>query len=188
MAMFSGGAAQQVSTFRAFEFELGTYRTGRRFTMAGKYLDAVGVGAAIRGKCDFVGDGVGWARRATALDHCFQMPYKHSEICRHKIPKSRYRVENWPEYDAALRERGSLTVWVTLEAIATWRPAKSSRRGRSPHYSDIAIEPGAMLRLAFGRPWWQTEGAAALGDDAAQLGHRRSRPYDAVASYRRPLP
>jgi hypothetical protein len=115
------------------------------------------------------------------------MLYKHSEICRHKIPKPRYRVENWREYDAALRERGSLTVWVTLEAIATWRPTKSARRGRSPHYSDIAIETGARLQLAFGRLWWQTEGAAALGDDAARLGHRRSRQYDAVASYRRPV-
>ena len=30
------------------------------------------------------------------------MPYKFNESRRHKIPKARYRVTNWPEYDAAL--------------------------------------------------------------------------------------
>src|SRR5271157_5479348 len=86
------------------------------------------------------------------------MPYKHNEPRRHKIPKARYRVENWREYEAALRDRGSLTVWVTPEAIAAWHPARTGRPGRSAHYSDLAIETGVMLRLAFARPWRQTEG------------------------------
>ena len=86
------------------------------------------------------------------------MPYKHNEPRRHKIPKARYRVENWREYEVALRDRGSLTVWVTPEAIAAWHPARTGRRGRSAHYSDLAIETGVMLRLAFARPWRQTEG------------------------------
>jgi Transposase DDE domain len=86
------------------------------------------------------------------------MPYKHNEPRRHKIPKARYRVENWREYDAALRDRGSLTVWVTPEAIADWHPAKTGRPGRSAHCLDLAIETGVMLRLAFARPWRQTEG------------------------------
>ena len=30
------------------------------------------------------------------------MPYKFNESRRHKIPKAKYRVTNWPEYDAAL--------------------------------------------------------------------------------------
>ncbi len=77
------------------------------------------------------------------------MPYKHNEPRRHRIPKARYRVENWREYDVALRDRGSLTVWVTPEAIAAWHPAKTGRRGRSAHYSDLAIETGVILRLAF---------------------------------------
>ena len=57
-------------------------------------------------------------------------PYEHDEPRRHRIPKARYRVENWQEYDAALRERGNLTVWVTPEAIAAWHPAKAGRDGR----------------------------------------------------------
>jgi transposase len=86
------------------------------------------------------------------------MPYKINEPRRHRIPKARYRIDNWREYDAALRERGSLTVWVTAAAIAAWAPAKSGRRGRPHVYSDLAVETGLMLRLAFGRPWRQTEG------------------------------
>jgi hypothetical protein len=36
--------------------------------------------------------------------------------------------------------------------------AAVGRRGRSPQYADLAIETGHLLRLAFGRPWRQTEG------------------------------
>src|SRR5215208_5085536 len=48
------------------------------------------------------------------------MPYKFNQARRHKIPKARYRVTNWPEYDAALVRRGDLTVWFTDEAVAAW--------------------------------------------------------------------
>src|SRR5918993_860410 len=86
------------------------------------------------------------------------MPYKANEPRRHRIPRARYKVSNWPEYDRALQQRGSSTVWVTPEALAAWHPPKTGRRGRSPQYADIAIETGHLLRLAFGRPWRQTEG------------------------------
>src|SRR5580693_4674054 len=48
------------------------------------------------------------------------MPYKFNESRRHKIPKARYRVANWPQYNAALVRRGSLTVWFTEEAATAW--------------------------------------------------------------------
>ena len=86
------------------------------------------------------------------------MPYKANEPRRHKIPRARYKVTNWPEYDRALQQRGSLTVWFTPEALAAWHPPHASRRGRPREYSDLAIETGHLLRLAFGRPWRQTEG------------------------------
>jgi Transposase DDE domain len=49
--------------------------------------------------------------------------FKHYAEHRHHVPKPRYRVTNGPEHDAALRRRGSLTVWFTDEAIAAWRAA-----------------------------------------------------------------
>ena len=50
------------------------------------------------------------------------------------------------------------------------------RRGRPRDYSDVAIETGHLLRLAFGRPWRQTEGllrslATLLGLDIGVPDH-----------------
>src|SRR4029078_12276412 len=86
------------------------------------------------------------------------MPYKANEPRRHKIPRACYKVRNWPEYDRALQQRGNLTVCVTPEALAAWPPPRTGQRGRPRSYSDVAIETGHLLRLAFGRPWRQTEG------------------------------
>ena len=72
------------------------------------------------------------------------MPYKANEPRRHKIPRARYKVANWPEYDRALQQRGSLTVWVTPEALAAWHPPRTGRRGRSPQY---AAQGHAVLPL-----------------------------------------
>src|SRR3954447_18451799 len=86
------------------------------------------------------------------------MPYPVNQARRHQIPKARYRVSNGSEYDLALQKRGSLTVWFTPEAVAAWHPPSTGKRGRARRYSDLAIETGHLLRLAFGRPWRQTEG------------------------------
>src|SRR3712207_599835 len=86
------------------------------------------------------------------------MPHKADEARRHRIPRARYKISNWPKYDRARQRRGSLTVWVTPEALAVWHPPRTGRRGRPHDYSDLAIETGHMQRLAFGRPWRQTEG------------------------------
>jgi hypothetical protein len=57
------------------------------------------------------------------------MPYKVNAERRHKIPKMRYRVTNWPKYDAALVRRGSLTLWVTEEVLAAWHAPVTGKRG-----------------------------------------------------------
>ncbi len=57
------------------------------------------------------------------------MPYKFNEPRRHKIPTAKYRVTNWPDYDAALVRRGALTVWFTDEGIAGWGAPATGRRG-----------------------------------------------------------
>ena len=35
--------------------------------------------------------------------------------------KSPYRVRNWSEYEAGLKKRGDLTVWLSDEALDAWR-------------------------------------------------------------------
>ena len=52
--------------------------------------------------------------------------------------KPRYRTTNWKQYNAALKARGSLTVW--LDKRMCWFAAASGKRGRSPKFSDAAIQ------------------------------------------------
>ena len=104
------------------------------------------------------------------------MPYKFNESRRHKIPKAVYRVTNWPEYDASLVRRGSLTVWFTEDAVEAWPAPATGERGGQPIYSAIAIETGLALRLVFHQPLRQTEGmlrsiVAVLGVDIAIPDH-----------------
>ena len=70
------------------------------------------------------------------------MRYKADEPRRHKVPRARYRVTNWPEYDGALQRRGSLTVWVTPGALTAWHPPRTGRRGRSRAYRRTAALAG----------------------------------------------
>jgi hypothetical protein len=57
-----------------------------------------------------------------------------------------------------LRQRGSLTVWFTEEAIAAWRAEPRTTRGGQPHYSALAITTGLTLRAVFRLALRQTEG------------------------------
>jgi hypothetical protein len=77
------------------------------------------------------------------------VPFKANADRRHHIPKQQDRVTNWSEYDAALRQRGSLTVWFTEEAVAAWRAEPRTTRGGQPHYSALAITTALTLRAVF---------------------------------------
>jgi hypothetical protein len=96
------------------------------------------------------------------------MPFKANADRRHKFPRAKYRVTNWPDYDAALVRRGSLTVWLTDEAIAGWHAPVTGKRGGQPVYSDLAIETGLALRLVLRLGLRQIEGT--LGSIAQLLG------------------
>ncbi|RQH36710.1 hypothetical protein D5R40_18870 [Okeania hirsuta] len=50
-------------------------------------------------------------------------------------------AKNWSEYDASLKQRGSFTFWLTPEVIPEWlNQKKTGPRGASNNYSDTAIE------------------------------------------------
>jgi hypothetical protein len=62
------------------------------------------------------------------------------------------------EYEADLRRRGSLTLWVTPEALAGWHAPRRRIRGGQRRYSDLAIETTLTLACVFSLPLRQTEG------------------------------
>jgi hypothetical protein len=65
-----------------------------------------------------------------------------------KPAPARYRNLNWSSYNAALRKRGSLTVW--FNPSTPWRAAPSCKRGAQPVYSgDPGVPDGSgALRTA----------------------------------------
>jgi hypothetical protein len=56
------------------------------------------------------------------------VPFKANAARRHHIRKQRHRVTNWAEYDAALRQRGSLTVSFTDAASPPGARCPAPRR------------------------------------------------------------
>lgn len=67
-------------------------------------------------------------------------------------------MTNWPEYEAGLRRRGSLMLWVTEEALAGWQAPRRTTRGGQPRYSNLAIETVLTLGCVFGLRLRQSEG------------------------------
>jgi Transposase DDE domain len=104
------------------------------------------------------------------------VPFKVNQNRRHHIPRQRQKVTNWAEYDAALRQRGSVTVWFTDAAIAAWRAERRTTRGGQPSYSALAITTALTLRAVFRLALRQTEGLIGsiirlLGLDLAVPDH-----------------
>jgi hypothetical protein len=96
------------------------------------------------------------------------MPHKHNAARRHRIGKMKFKVTNWAEYDAGLRQRGSLTLWLTPEALDGWTAPRRTTRGGQPRYSDLAVETALTFGLLFGLRLRQSEGF--LGSVLALMG------------------
>ena len=96
------------------------------------------------------------------------LPFKLNQDRRHHIPRQQHKVTNWPAYDASLRQRGSLTVWFTDEAIAAWAAEPRTTRGGQPWYSSLAILTALTIRAVFRLAYRQAEGL--LGSIVGLLG------------------
>src|SRR4051794_9323998 len=128
------------------------------------------------------------------------VPFKAKAACRRHIPKQQHRVTNWAEYDAALRARGSLTVWFTPEVIrglggsAAHHPGRAGLLLRSGDHDgpDAAnrVPPGAAPdrgadRLRPATAWPRSPGAGSqhpqplsrdAGGAATKGGERAGAP------------
>src|ERR1700744_4143443 len=110
------------------------------------------------------------------------MPFKANAARRHHIPKQKRRVTNWAAYDASLRQRGSLTLWFSGEAIAGWRAEARTTRGGQAWYSPLAILTALTLRAVFRLALRQTEGL--IGSIIRLLGLNLAVPDHSTLSRR----
>src|SRR5215216_573810 len=95
----------------------------------------------------------------------------YSSIVTEKKPKPQYRIRNWNDYNSALIDRGSLTIWIEQKALHAWlNSSPSTRRGRPLIYADLAIESLLVLREVFHLPLRQLQGFASSLFHLLQLG------------------
>jgi hypothetical protein len=80
---------------------------------------------------------------------------------RQTTKKAAYRIRNWREYNQALVNRGSLTVWVDPQALDAWLYQGPNQWGAQYAYSDAAIECLLTLRAVSHLPLRATQGMAA---------------------------
>ena len=92
--------------------------------------------------------GYGWTRHGK-----FQSPQpKHAMT-------SQYRIRNWSEYNAGLKQRGSLTFWIEESVLDAWIiPNLSGKPGASEYYSDLAIVTMATVKAVYRLPGRQCQG------------------------------
>lgn len=70
-----------------------------------------------------------------------------------------YRVRNWKDYNEALVQRGSVTLWFDEESIKNWHKGKEAgKRGRPQEYSKLAILCGLTIKAVFKLAYRATEG------------------------------
>ena len=72
--------------------------------------------------------------------------------------RTRYKISNWRTYEAGLRQRGSVTIWITEAAKRGWYHRGHRKPGGKRVYSDAAIETFWMISVVYGLPLRQTEG------------------------------
>ena len=109
-------------------------------------------------------------------------PFKLNQDRRHHIPRQRHKVTNWLAYEASLRQRGSLTMWFTDDAIAAWAAEPRTTRGGQAWYSPLAILTALTLRAVFRLAYRQAEGL--IGSIISLLGLRLRVPDHTTLSRR----
>jgi transposase len=86
-------------------------------------------------------------------------------------------IRNWSDYNAGLKQRGSLTFWIDEDVVSGWvEPELSGKRGESRYYSDVAIATMATIKSVYGLAGRQCQGFLAsifalMGLDVAVPDH-----------------
>lgn len=103
---------------------------------------------------------------------------------KHKKTKARYRLRNWREYNRALVQRGSLTLWLREDVLSAWRnTTRSGKRGHPQEYSETAILTMATLQEIYQLGLRQTQGL--LGSIVELVGLAIEVPHYSTLTRRR---
>ena len=73
-----------------------------------------------------------------------------------KRPRGKYKTTNWASYNASLKARGSLTVW--LDKDLQWYAPATGKPGRQPVFSDATIQFCLSIKSLFSLPLRQSLG------------------------------
>lgn len=72
---------------------------------------------------------------------------------------SHYKVRNWSQYNESLKKRGSLSIWISEDALKKWKsPKKPHFIGAPQQYSNDAILCMMMLKVIYHIPYRQLIG------------------------------
>jgi hypothetical protein len=88
------------------------------------------------------------------------MPNKYPVKKGWDVPKQKYKVTNWSDYNAALCQRGEIDVWLSLDAILQWYKEERvyDGTGTPQRFTDFAIITCHEIRQVYRLPLRQTQG------------------------------
>jgi Transposase DDE domain len=93
------------------------------------------------------------------------------------------KITNWSQYNDALVRRGSITLWITEDAISNWHnAAPTGKAGRPKSYSDIAIDTALMIQSVYKLTLRSTEGF--MNSILTLIGASVKSPDYSTLSYR----
>jgi hypothetical protein len=84
-------------------------------------------------------------------------------------PKEKYRLTNWSAYNVGLKQRGSLSLWLSEELAQQWYHQGQRQKGGQFIYADACILLLLTLKVTFKLPFGQLEGFACSLMDLLQL-------------------
>ncbi|KTD60075.1 transposase [Legionella sainthelensi] len=88
------------------------------------------------------------------------MPNKYPQKKGWNVPKPKYKLTNWSDYNDALRQWGNIIVWLSAETISQWyeKDRVYDGTGTPKRYSDFAIITCHKMRQVYRLPLRQRQG------------------------------
>ena len=88
------------------------------------------------------------------------MPNKYADKKDWKVPKQKYKLSHWSEYNAALCRRGEIDVWLSEDVISLWYEKERvyDGTGTPTRFSDFSIITCHEIRQVYRLPLRQTQG------------------------------